>query len=197
MAREQRGRPRGAIPKGLRNTCAAPCACHRVRRPQISQSQPGVCPGGQPARGGHSPKGSETPTLPPVPVRGRETPGFSEPAWRPPWLAAGTPLHRQRLYRLSSRGSPQFQQRNWDSEFCTKLAHSQLPQVPFRLVARYAIQIVFSLLGPQVVPAPAEEAGDGHSAPITAVERRVRASLVPGGQSSKPDTSGLALSGPL
>ena len=47
---------------------------------------------------------------------------------------------------------------------------------------RYDFQILLSLLGPQVVPAPTEEAGDGHSAPITTVERRAWASVVPGGQ---------------
>ena len=52
-----------------------------------------------------------------------------------PGMEPGPPVHGQRLYCLSHRRSPQFQQRNWDSEFCTELAHSQLPQVPFRLVA--------------------------------------------------------------
>ena len=97
------------------------------------------------------------------------------------------------FYQLSLQGSPQFQQRNWDSELSTRLPFSlshinSASEVPFRLVPT-DIQILFSLLGPQVVPAPAEEAEDAHSAPITTVERRA--------ESSKPDTSGLALSGPL
>ena len=36
---------------------------------------------------------------------------------------------------------------------------------------RFDTQILLSLLGPQVVPAPTEEAGDGHSAPIATVQR--------------------------
>ena len=36
---------------------------------------------------------------------------------------------------------------------------------------RFDTQILLSLLGPQVVPAPTEEAGDGHSVPIATVQR--------------------------
>lgn len=132
--------------------------------------------------GGPSPKGSETLLLPPAPVMGQETPGFSEPAWCPPWLAAGTPVHRQRLYCLSRRGSPQFQQRNWDSEFCTRLAHSYhkfpsdlWPAVPARFCPACWVHRWFRhpLRKQGMVVLPPSPQWRGGSGPLLSLEGRV------------------------